>query len=350
MGNSSRPSSSLVRLASQLGDEVEQLRASLAAAQAEAQEIRTLAAQVRQAVLLHDGSQLIYANPALCALFGYESLAEVSGLSFPESFVMESDREPTLQFWRQALASTGAPQHHEFQGRRKDGQPVWVQIIAQAVTLRGKPALLGVCHEVAARKAAEHAMRIAQERFKSLMDISSDSIWELGPDLRFTLYVPSRTLREYGLQNDPVGRMPEEVIAPDADYAFREKYCADLKARRPIRDCLCPYLDGHGRKRFARVNAHPLFDEAGQFAGYRGISQDVTLEIEALEQARLAHARLMDAIESLPAAFCLYDAERKLLLCNSKVRDFFPGTEEAFVPGASFESILRACAHLMKGA
>ena len=52
--------------------------------------------------------------------------------------------------------------------------------------------------------------------------------------------------------------------------------------------------------------------------------------------------RLVTAIESLPDAFALFDADDRLALFNERYRHFYPAIAEQFVPGKPFVDILRA--------
>jgi PAS domain-containing protein len=61
----------------------------------------------------------------------------------------------------------------------------------------------------------------------------------------------------------------------------------------------------------------------------------------ALVDAEAARRRLVDAIEVLPDGFALYDADDRLLLCNQRYRELYRESAAAFVPGASFEQLLR---------
>jgi len=57
---------------------------------------------------------------------------------------------------------------------------------------------------------------------------------------------------------------------------------------------------------------------------------------------RLSYSRLLEAIESVSAGFSLYDADDRLVLCNSRYRDLlYPGLETV-VPRVSLEQILRS--------
>ena len=64
---------------------------------------------------------------------------------------------------------------------------------------------------------------------------------------------------------------------------------------------------------------------------------------EAAEhQAAQAEARLVEAIERLPAGFLLFDPDEKLVLANSQYRDMFALSGDLLDrPGASFEDLLR---------
>lgn len=63
------------------------------------------------------------------------------------------------------------------------------------------------------------------------------------------------------------------------------------------------------------------------------------------ERAALEHARLIDAIEAISEGFTLFDAEDRLVLCNSRYRDMlYPGIEDIVTPGTPFETIVRTAA------
>lgn len=60
--------------------------------------------------------------------------------------------------------------------------------------------------------------------------------------------------------------------------------------------------------------------------------------------ARHSHARLLDAIESVPQGFSLFDADDRLVICNRKYREAVSQAGVAVQPGESFESIIRRIA------
>jgi signal transduction histidine kinase/DNA-binding response OmpR family regulator/HAMP domain-containing protein len=85
-------------------------------------------------------------------------------------------------------------------------------------------------------------------------------------------------------------------------------------------------------------------DEIGRMAEALRLFRDTALEVEEknLREVAEARQRLIDAIESITEGFALYDADDRLVLCNSRYREIlYPGLADAVVPGASFETIIR---------
>ena len=63
---------------------------------------------------------------------------------------------------------------------------------------------------------------------------------------------------------------------------------------------------------------------------------------ESNARAAQAHTRLIVAIESISQGFALFDANDRLLLCNSRYRDLlYPGMQDLVKPGMRFEEIIR---------
>ncbi len=65
---------------------------------------------------------------------------------------------------------------------------------------------------------------------------------------------------------------------------------------------------------------------------------------KASSLARRSHAQLLEAIESVPQWFALFDADDRLVICNRKYREVVSGTGAEVQPGDSFESIIRRVA------
>src|SRR5258708_8117396 len=65
------------------------------------------------------------------------------------------------------------------------------------------------------------------------------------------------------------------------------------------------------------------------------------MEEANLKEIREARSRLTDAMERFWEGFSLYDADDKLIVCNSRYRDLFASHADVMQPGTSFETIVR---------
>jgi two-component system cell cycle sensor histidine kinase PleC len=71
-----------------------------------------------------------------------------------------------------------------------------------------------------------------------------------------------------------------------------------------------------------------------------GIAVDITEQKNLVERTMAADLRLRDAIETIPEAFVLWDAENRLVLCNSNFQELHQLPDEAVVTGTSYETIV----------
>ncbi|WP_164868404.1 PAS domain S-box protein [Hydrogenophaga sp. NH-16] len=73
---------------------------------------------------------------------------------------------------------------------------------------------------------------------------------------------------------------------------------------------------------------------------------DITESRQAQLQIARSEALLRGAIDTVDEAFVLYDPQDRLVFCNEKYRQVYSNVAHLMVPGASFESIVRAGAEL----
>jgi two-component system cell cycle sensor histidine kinase PleC len=73
-----------------------------------------------------------------------------------------------------------------------------------------------------------------------------------------------------------------------------------------------------------------------------GIAVDVTEQKSLVEKTVAADLRLRDAIETIPEAFVLWDADNRLVLCNSNFQELHNLPDESITVGASYESVVEA--------
>ncbi|HMB75259.1 MAG TPA: PAS domain-containing protein, partial [Kiloniellaceae bacterium] len=142
--------------------------------------------------------------------------------------------------------------------------------------------------------AARRRERDSDRRFKDVAEAASDWFWETDSQLCFT-YISDR-YREVSKKSgvDMIGRRREEIYResleedPDGWQAYLEK----TAAREDFRDFVHADYGDPAQKRVLRNSGKAIFDEQGDFIGYRGTSTDVTGEIAAQDAAEAAKEQL----------------------------------------------------------
>src|SRR5215470_12755071 len=149
------------------------------------------------------------------------------------------------------------------------------------------------------------ALRHAEERLRSLIDLSSDWYWEQDDQHRLTL-LTGANLERVGIdpQRAP-GRKPWELGAvPVGDDGSWERHRAVLAAHLPFSDLVLRQRTPQGDTRYRSVIGRPIFDAKGAFRGYRGVARDITVAWRDQQMLRLEHwvARALAEAETPAAA------------------------------------------------
>jgi len=100
--------------------------------------------------------------------------------------------------------------------------------------------------------------------------------------------------------------------------------------------------EGNLRVKLPEPSGH---DELTRLMRALAVFRDTAAEMEAsnLREIALMRQRLIDAIESISEGFAFFDAGERLVIANSRYRDvFLRGVRDLIVPGATFETIVRA--------
>ena len=116
-------------------------------------------------------------------------------------------------------------------------------------------------------------LRVSEERFQRLTELSSDWYWEQDAVGEFT-QVSGPALQMLGFGEESGARWNE---------AERSVLGAFISERRPFLDFIYSCIDADGATRYFQVSGEPMFDPAGRYAGYRGVGMDVSARMKAAE-------------------------------------------------------------------
>ena len=334
-------------------------------ARRELREVQT-AAQERLARLLGASPAVIYSFKAtgdyaptfvsdnIIDVFGYAPAEYLEDPSFWRDRVHPDDlarvEEAITKFFQNGVHAV------EYRFRRKDDSYCWVNDEQRLIpSLDGTPLeIVGSWSDITARKAAEEEKSKAYARLSRLLTSSPAVIYSYRATGDFAPTFVSENIRDW------LGYEPQEYLEHPNFWWSRvhPDDLAGVKAeavqlfKKGFHTVEYRFLKKDGTDCWVNDVQRLIRDDEGQVVEVVGSWSDITARkllgeaLAAAQETNLkeisdARTRLIDAIETISEGFSLYDAEDKLILCNSRYRELFASHADLMVPGTSFETILR---------
>ncbi|MBE0537521.1 MAG: PAS domain S-box protein [Phycisphaerae bacterium] len=260
---------------------------------------------------------VLWTNPAVERITGY-SVEEFMRLGrHPESVVYEDDLSAVSEVFQEALRG-GSGKELEFRIQRKDGGVLWVTMSWQPIfDNKGVPqGHRESIEDISERKKAETALQESRERFRGLVESTSDWIWEIDTANRYTYVSPT--------VKDLLGYTPEEVLGKSPfDFMSAEEAARVGGSFNAIRQLCEPFrglenvsLHKDGHEVVLETSGVPIYDAYGNFSGYRGIDRDITDRKQAEDRLRDTTQMLKLVLDAIPARVFWKDCNSVYIGCN----------------------------------
>ncbi|MBN1764553.1 MAG: PAS domain S-box protein [Sedimentisphaerales bacterium] len=131
----------------------------------------------------------------------------------------------------------------------------------------------------------DNNLQESEERFRSLVEASSDWIWQVDKDSVYT-YSSPKIKDILGYEPEEIlGKMPFDLMPSDEAQCIRECLKEAVDSHKPIVGLVHINLHKNGRPVVLETNAVPFFNENNTLLGYQGINRDIT-ERKRAEQER----------------------------------------------------------------
>ena len=177
-------------------------------------------------------------------------------------------------------------------------------------------------HYVVDHQRIEKDLVQSREKFQDIILTSSDMIFEMDKDLKFTS-LAGRVEKVTGRsEEEMLGKNPLEFL--DEDESARILALIEVSTRdRSILDCIVSLAVNNERKH-RQLAARPVYDDKGQFAGFRGTYKDITEQVQFKEKLEYESWLMSAAMESTEwVGLVILDKNNKIIKCNSIYRRMF---------------------------
>lgn len=187
-----------------------------------------------------------------------------------------------------------------FRLRHKDGSWRWVlsrgNITNEAATGRGT--FVGCHFDITEQMRTAQALQASEQRFRDYADMAADWFWEQDAEFRFT-HMSGGVFNKGGFRvADSLGKTRWELPIEGIDAARWAEHRALLERHEVFHDFAYTIRAAEGSMHWYSISGKPVFDEAGGFAGYRGVGHDITERVVSREKLEKTQRWLEQAIRA----------------------------------------------------
>jgi PAS domain S-box-containing protein len=218
---------------------------------------------------------------------------------------------------------------------RKDGTSFPVEYNSAPVYEQGQAAGAVVTFtDITERKQAEAALKSSEERFRDIVQNTSDWLWEM--DAQGVLrYVSEKST---GL----LGYTPEELIGTTLYSRMHAKQAEEAKAfyaervkdRAPFRDYENWIVRKDGTPVCMLRSGIPMFSKDGTFIGFRGTDTDITVRKWYEQDIKQSMSLLEATLDATADGILVVDGTGKILRFNQRFLEMWRIPKEIIAQGS----------------
>lgn len=257
---------------------------------------------------------------------------EIQGWNW-QPLIHPEDLPRCLERWKQSLV-TGEPYEVEFRLFRVTYN-TYCWYLVRALPLRDNQGQIlswfGTNTDIHDRKQIEEALKRSKERFRNLVETSSDWVWEVDENTIYT-YASPKIYDILGYQPQEVlGKTPFDLMLQEEAERVANIFAPIAAAQQPFKCLENSVIHKDGRLIILETSGVPIFDAESKFRGYRGVVRDVTERKLREAVLRQTQEQLQAILDNSPAFIDLLDTENKYLLVNHQYEKHFKISKEQIV-------------------
>jgi PAS domain S-box-containing protein len=168
----------------------------------------------------------------------------------------------------------------------------------------------------AEKEKAEEDLSLSQTRFQTLVESSSDFIWEIDQNQIFAYVSPNiKSLLGYN-QSEIFGKKPNDFMTKEEADKFMRLIKNVFKDKKSVVGVESAMLSKEGLTVVFDINAAPFFDDKGNLLGYRGIARDITDKIKTNISLRESEQKYRTLFETMEQGVVYQNSKGAIISAN----------------------------------
>lgn len=257
----------------------------------------------QDAILILKNRAFVDCNQSAMTMLGYGSKqqfkdARPSDLSPP----VQPDGRPSFEKAQEMMNTAVDKGSHRFEWmhRKLDGTLFPVEVLLTTISAEpGNELIYTIWRDISEHKKTKKTLEFTEKRFQSIVETTSDFIWEVNEKGVYTYASPG--VKEM-LGYDPeeiIGKTPFDLMPEKEKKRVSGAFQTLAANQEPVVNLENINLHKDGREVVLETSGLPFFNEKGELAGYRGIDRDVTNRKLYEEQLILTESVFKNSIEGI---------------------------------------------------
>ncbi len=254
-------------------------------------------------------------NVAACIMHGY-AREELIGMPLL-ALNSEDGRKKVQDIVKQIIS--GRAFTFDVSHMRKDGSVFPVEVSAQLIQLSGRPYIFAIERDITERKLAETRIRDSEERYKNLVELTTDIIY-ISDKAGNRKFMNEAAIRVLGYQKEEViGKPFINLVHPDDRERTLQIWMEMIEKGIDVSNLENRYITKEGKVIDLLHNVKVVRNENREVIGTQGIARDITQRKKTEEKLAL----FSKAVEETMDGVLITDLNGYIVYSNRAIKEIF---------------------------
>ncbi|MFX1470554.1 MAG: PAS domain S-box protein, partial [Promethearchaeota archaeon] len=274
-------------------------------------------------------------NDAFKSVSGYSD-EDIASLKAPESYYSEVDLMKAEEATKRVLQ--GGKATLEMKLITKNGSKIPYEYTGTILQdTDGTLLIVSIGRDITERKEIELKLKESEEKFRALVETTSDWIWEVDTNGIY-MYSNPRIKDILGFEVEEVIGKHRFDLMPKEES---ERITSIFQNIKQEKDSLLNlenvnvHKDGHLIT--LETSGVPFFDKNGELLGYRGIDRNITEKKQAEIKLRESEIIFRDLYEEAPNAYFSIGKDKSIIRCNNAAERLLGYTKDELLKMKIFD-------------
>ena len=187
----------------------------------------------------------------------------------------------------------------------------------------GSISKMEIIRDITEHKKTETALQDSEDKFRTLVEVTSDWIWEVNAKGIYT-YVSPMVKKILGYTpKEIVGKTPFDLMPPDEAEKNEVIFKNLVETGKPITEVENVCIHKDGRRIVLETNGVPIIDAAGKITGYRGMDRDITKRKQSEKEVVRMAQEWQLTFDTTNDAIWVLDQDQCIQRSNKKAEQLF---------------------------